>query len=210
MTKDTLDKYYASNQERYKRMALCSSVPELLLKIEIQGKKWSQWDWALLFVTLASCYWTRPDGEYGNKELLEDMVEAIDGGKDLDGVLTNKMVLLNVIHCLKSDLFVMYEVHARATLLNLLAHLFKKFPSLWTMQWMFSRFKDKRTMKMRRKHKLASWFCVSGQDGSSLETQRKRFIEQYLTEDALPKGDVNVPKGNDEDGDEEDEEEGQG
>lgn len=35
MTKDTLDKYYSDNLERYKRMALCTSVPELLLKIEI-------------------------------------------------------------------------------------------------------------------------------------------------------------------------------
>lgn len=205
MTKAALDRYYTDNQERFKRMALCSSVPELLLKIEIQGKKWSQWDWAMLFVTLASCYWSRPTGEYGNRELLEDIIEAIDCSKDLDGVMTNKTVLLNIIHFTKSNLFFMYEEHARATLLNLLAHLFKKFPSLWTMQWMFSRFKDKRTMQMRRKHKLACWFCFSGQDSSSLETQRKRFIEQYLTEDVQPKGDVNVPNGEVEHGEEDEE-----
>lgn len=35
MTKAALDRYYTDNQERFKRMALCSSVPELLLKIEI-------------------------------------------------------------------------------------------------------------------------------------------------------------------------------
>ena len=51
MNISVLNKYYNANRALYRSLVLeCTSVPELVLKINIFGKKWSHWDWSALIL----------------------------------------------------------------------------------------------------------------------------------------------------------------
>ena len=67
-------------------------------------------------------------------------------------------------------------------MLLLLAHVFKKFPDLWTMSWMIAKFKDKSTKQWTKYHRLGS--CLSGISRQYSYTHPKecydKFIKAYL------------------------------
>jgi len=49
MTDQTLQAYLEKRKNMHQSLVEdCTSVPELLLKIELHGKKWTKWDWAFL------------------------------------------------------------------------------------------------------------------------------------------------------------------
>lgn len=52
MTSKTLNAYYKQHKDRYQSLAKCTSVPEVLLKLEICGKRWTHYDWTFLLVEL--------------------------------------------------------------------------------------------------------------------------------------------------------------
>ena len=67
----------------------CGSVPELMLKIEVYGQKWTKWDWVLFFKYLVyiagfsnrlytTGYSSLPDESVREKSLLDDMFHELD------------------------------------------------------------------------------------------------------------------------------------
>ena len=138
MTTKFLADYYNKHQYLYTQLANeCTSVPELQLKLMIFGKQWCQWDWSLFLIYIANI----------NKVLCHDIIEAIDTSNTLDSVFTNKQVIEALIHCAHQF------KHARIVL-TILAHTFKKFPSLWNMNWMWSKRHDSYTNKLSKLHKM--------------------------------------------------------
>lgn len=132
----------------------CTSVPELTLKLAIFGKEWKQWDWAFFFVCLAS-----PPPKENAPAIYKDIIETIDTSKELDSVMTNRQVILSIIELLK----IYYSGHdyisitVREHLTNVLAHVFKKFPCMWTMSWMWTKTYDRKTLRTVKVHKLKSF-----------------------------------------------------
>ena len=150
MNNKTLDQYYQSHQEIYKSIAeTCTSSEELILTIALHGKTWTQWDWAFLiqyigFEILFSNFAITQKIQ-NSKILLDDIIKTIQDNDLLDKIFTNKKVLNSLIHLVNIDNnsafgFVIINVK----ILNVLAQLFKKFPELWNMNYMFKKFKGKR------------------------------------------------------------------
>ena len=152
MNSKTLDQYYQSHQEIYKSIAeTCASSEELILTIALHGKTWTQWDWAFLiqhigFEILFSNF-TITQKIPNSKILLDDIIKTIQDNDLLDKIFTNKQVLNSLIQLVNHE----YNNSASAfgfainvKILNVLAQLFKKFPELWNMNYMFKKFKGKR------------------------------------------------------------------
>ena len=98
------------------------------------------------------------DDSIREKTLLDDIFDTLDSGNSLDGVFTDKTVIMNFISYPEimdpSDIvnpqpfiFVFVEIF------SLLAHVFKKFPSMWKMNWMFVK-KRSGPRKGERFHRL--------------------------------------------------------
>ena len=50
MTADSIRRWELNHRSRYIDLAEnCGSVPELMLKIDVYGQKWTKWDWVLFF-----------------------------------------------------------------------------------------------------------------------------------------------------------------
>ena len=172
MTAATLTRWYDSRRGMYRTLAEeCGSVAELMFKIEVYGSKWTEWDWVMFFYyldwtangpldekplrisTWNPLYgWKDSDVEDGEpeKSLLEDVFRTLDEGKELDSVFSNKTVIMHFIEWLKQT------NESSPGLLRVLAHVFKKFPEMWKMNWMFIRHKGK-NKKQARTHRLAEY-----------------------------------------------------
>lgn len=151
MNSKTLDQYYQSHQEIYKSIAeTCTSSEELILTIALHGKTWTQWDWAFLiqhigFEILFSNF-TITQKIPNSKILLDDIIKTIQDNDLLDKIFTNKKVLNSLIQLVNREhnnsVFGFAIINVK--ILNVLAQLFKKFPELWNMNYMFKKFKGKR------------------------------------------------------------------
>lgn len=151
MNNKTLDQYYQSHREMYKSIAeTCTSSEELILTIALHGKTWTQWDWAFLiqhigFEILMSNF-DITQKIPNSKILLDDIIKTIQDNDLLDKIFTNKKVLNGLIQLVNRE----YNNSAfgfaiiNVKILNVLAQLFKKFPELWNMNYMFKKFKGKR------------------------------------------------------------------
>lgn len=167
MNEKRLAEWYRSRREEYSELAeKCGSVPELMFKLEVYGDKWTKWDWVMFlsyldftveFVDRERLVWSpwrqaeTPD-DSPEKNLLEDMFRELDSGSRLDGVLTNRTVIMNLIEWLGAK--GVDAPRRKYGLLRLLAHVFAKFPGLWTMNWMFVRHRG-RANAGRKTHRLA-------------------------------------------------------
>ena len=74
------------------------------------------------------------------------MFDALDNGPALDKVLTDKAVVLSFVAYAgglagkpPSGVDAMPDAGFAEFVYSLLAHVFRKFPALWTMNWMFFR-----------------------------------------------------------------------
>lgn len=139
----------------------CGSVPELTLKLVIYGKEWKQWDWAFFFVCLAS-----PPPKENAPLLYKDIINIIDTSKELDAVMTNKQVVLSMIELLNvyNSRRDYTAIVVQQYLANILAHVFKKFPRLWTISWMWTKTYSKKTHKSMKVHKLRNFARASSVD----------------------------------------------
>ena len=113
------------------------------------------------FICLAS-----PPPKENAPAIYQDIIETIDTSKDLDSVMTNKQVILSIIGLLKiyysgNDYI---SIAVREHLANVLAHVFKKFPRLWTISWMWTKTYSKRDMKSVKIHKLVDFARASSVD----------------------------------------------
>lgn len=161
MTANALKKYYNARAKAYFELATeCGSVAELLFKVEVYGSKWTKWDWIMFLSFLdyqAFGYDDGPDRSLFSQQplppdegkamssLLQDVFDTLDNGTALDAVFTNKNVVMNFISWLESG----YRTR-KLGIYRLLAHAFRKFPGMWTMNWMFVRHRKsgKRTHRM--------------------------------------------------------------
>lgn len=71
MTDKVLNDYYFKNKDRFKSLSRCTCVSELLLKLAIYGKQWSEWDWLLL---LAEAIENDLDKPAGASSLYDDFI----------------------------------------------------------------------------------------------------------------------------------------
>lgn len=151
MNSKTLNQYYQSHQEIYKSIAeTCTSSEELVLTIALHGKTWTQWDWAFLiqhigFEILFSNF-AITQKIPNSKILLDDIIKTIQDNDLLDKIFTNKKVLNSLIHLVSREYNTSAVGYAitNVKMLNVLAQLFKKFPELWNMNYMFKKFNGKR------------------------------------------------------------------
>lgn len=161
MTDKVLDDYYKKHYAMYHMFVTqTTSVPELLLKIEMYGKKWNRWDWVLLFATIIDCkkikYVSNRVSDYFviNNQLLDDIKYAIDNSTDFDKIMTDKQVVLSIIHVINCH-SAFFKKEMRIILCQLLGHIFKKFPKMWSLSWMFAKSKDYVNKKWIKYHRLA-------------------------------------------------------
>lgn len=141
----------------------CASVPELMLRLEVMGSKWSRWDWALFFHCLAysgneksACGgYLIPaaereiDGPCSNPErFAADLLKSFDETDELDRVLTDKAVVLSFIGLAETWRWDRWS-------LRVLAHVFDKFPRLWSVSWMWVRHGNPAKAGRTRSHVLA-------------------------------------------------------
>ena len=179
MTDKVLNDYYIKNKDLFLSLANCVCVSELLLKLTIYGKKWSQWDWAILLECISMVHST---SEPSTSTLYDDIIHTIDTTDLLDAVFTKKDILLSIMHFTNSQTAYSITYYYKGTMLLLLAHVFKKFPDLWTMSWMIAKFKDKSTKQWTKYHRLGA--CLPGISRQYSYTHPKecydKFIKAYL------------------------------
>lgn len=173
MTDKKLEEWFDAHRHTYSELAgECGSVAELMLRLEVYGDRWTKWDWVMFLGYLdfttsmeASSVWTAygPNGAVSQlpneNRLIEDVFDTLDNGTALDGVLTNKTVVLNLISWIERGKSRRIHAVREYGMLRLLAHVFRKFPSLWSMNWMFVRHTGKNSAKARThrlKHAMGS------------------------------------------------------
>jgi hypothetical protein len=157
-----LNKYYNANRALYQSLVLeCTSVPELVLKINIFGKKWSHWDWSALILEAilnqAEQYdiWLNTKNEKMNNHLYVDLVQSASEKSIIEKVFTNNRVMQNIVAiCIYSQ----YPRSVRVFARNLAAQIFKRHPKMWTMSWMYSKHKIELNGKTKttKIHKMRS------------------------------------------------------
>lgn len=195
MNGKALNQYYASHAAMYRSLAeTCSSTEELLLAIDLQGTIWTQWDWALFFeyVCYDVCYDTllnKLHVNVNNKQcndntltLLLDILNTIKTNNLLDKILTNRKILCCLVDLANNKRCFLDRGTALANvkIFNILAQLFKKFPRLWSMNYMFKSFKGRRYHrlcigKVTRAYGLTKEELAAMTYGQHLD----KFIEVY-------------------------------
>lgn len=191
MNDKTLEQYYASHAAIYKSLVeTCSSTEELLLAIDLQGAVWTQWDWAFLIqqigfsnINFISNFNFKKTQILPNaKILLEDIIKTIQTNDLLDKILTNKKVLNSLIHLINRNyhksLFGFAIIDVK--ILNVLAQLFKKFPELWNMNYMFKKFKGKRYHRLCTEY-VTKAYNLTKDEISKMDYKQhlNKFIEVY-------------------------------
>jgi hypothetical protein len=187
MNNKTLDQYYQSHQEIYKSIAkTCSSAEELILTISLHGKTWTQWDWAFLIqhigLDILMSNFPITQKIPNSKILLEDIIKTIQTNDLLDKILTNKKVLNSLIQLVNRDYdnSVLGFAIINVKILNVLAQLFKKFPELWNMNYMFKNFKGKRYHRLCTE-KVTRAYNLTKDEISKMDYKQylNKFIEIY-------------------------------
>lgn len=197
MTDKTLLRWYESHKETYHDLAAnCSSVPELLFKIEVFGEKWTKWDWIMFFHYLTLEYASDKaececgggmasdkaeydsSDEFSSIQLVKDIFDVLDRETTLDSIMSNKTIISNFIvwtTTMKS------EWYSFRPIFKLLAHVFKKFPELWTANFMWIRHGSKMLNKKgrARTHKLeASLAQTSGRSDKYFNS--RAFLDDFI------------------------------
>lgn len=129
----TLNNHYCANKAIYDTLIRCTSVQELLLKINIYGKTWTHYDWSvLMFLIICQKINYLTD----NDLLYDDILTTISESDIFDNVMTNRSVMTSlVILCGKhSSVSIMSQLKIK----NMLAVILKKYPKLWNMSWMYT------------------------------------------------------------------------
>lgn len=192
MTDKILNEYYNKHKDTYMSLAKnCSSVPEILLKIEIYGKRWTQWDWVLLLSCLINhishCAMRNDVNDTGNSLLLvQDIVETFNTTDMLDKIFASRQVVLSIIYVINSNSAAILNANVwsrnlQIELCTLLAHVFKKFPVMWNMSWMYAKFRDQKAKRWCKYHRLKSSVYVSShRDPSDPYYKSKRYYDDFM------------------------------
>ena len=178
MTDKVLNDYYFKNRDKFKSLSRCSCVSELLLKQTIYGQHWSEWDWMLLMM----CVFIGDAVDAHNQSLYNDVIETVDSNDLLDGILTKKNIVLSMIYGINSCHLHLGTLFVQRRIAILLAHVFKKFPELWKMSWMFAKFKDNTTKKWTKYHRLGAYLSDISKQYSYTHPNEcyDKFIETYF------------------------------
>ena len=152
MRSTTLNSYFNRHQSIYRQLSsTCVSVVNLLMLLDVYGKRWTFYDWLFFFDFLG--YDIRSgNSESTSKMLLDDILNTIETDSLMDNVITNKSIILTLVmytngtlNCKPFDL---------KTLCLILAYVFKKFPDLWNMNWMWPKHYNRHKHKWERSHRL--------------------------------------------------------
>ena len=156
------------------------------MKVELLGEKWSRWDWAALLQYIVYYYFEncRYESEINSIEaLFKAICKCVENSDLLDCILTDKEVMLAMIAHIKqcTEQFVNVADHS-GTSLDLIAIVFKKFPSMWNMSWMWSkcRKKTKHGKKFYRKHRFQFLFPDKDEKFFMSKEYYKKFISTFL------------------------------
>ena len=175
MKETYLQDYFNRHRQLYINLANnCSSVAELLLKVAIYGKIWTSWDWAIFFTVLQSPAMLLPADSHGiahikdlsknienQKYLCKDILESIDCTDMLDHVMTNRNVIINMIETAKQyKSFYFGKRSFNRFNCQILAHVFKKYPELWNMNWMQTKFYNQQSKRWIKLHRLQKFITV--------------------------------------------------
>jgi len=115
-----------------------------------------------------------PDQE--GSAMLDDILDTLDDGKELDAVMTSKVVVKSIIEIVSLyDVTPESPVSGCGGLLCLLAHIFAKFPDMWTMSWMFVRHR----LTGRRAHRLA-WLIPAAAKRPPEYFESKAFMSDFI------------------------------
>lgn len=150
MNEKTLRRWYESRRAEYENLAAkCASVPELMLRIEVLGERWTAWDWALFMSYIDFGDETEACGEPvwrssaetdalddRPRSLTADMLDTVSGGTALNQVASSKTVVLSFVSLAE------LRPATAGSSYRFLARAFWKFPAMWRMNWMFVRHKD--------------------------------------------------------------------
>ena len=100
----------------------------------------------------------------------------------LDGILTKKNIILSMIYGINSCHLHLGTLFVQRRIAILLAHVFKKFPELWKMSWMFAKFKDNTTKKWTKYHRLGAYLSDISKQYSYTHPNEcyDKFIETYF------------------------------
>lgn len=134
------------------------------MKVELLGEKWSRWDWAALlqyvvYYYIQNCRYESEVNSIG--ALFKAICRCVESSNLLDNILTDKEVMLAMIaHTKQCVEQYMNSTDKTGTSLDLIVIVFKKFPSLWNMSWMWSKCqkKTKNNKQFYRKHRLQFLF----------------------------------------------------
>lgn len=180
MTDKILNSHWSRNKDFYIDLtANCASTSELFIKIAVAGKKLSKWDWAILLLNIlrnanVTKHFFDCQKNIGvvhrqqdpisdstaerlrkHEFLHEDLLNTVNNSAELDSIVTNKHVVLSLIYSANSiNLTAFSSIDCEKMTKNFLAHVFKKFPSLWNMSWMWIKHKDFMTKKTTKVHRL--------------------------------------------------------
>ena len=183
----TIAQHLNARAELYKRLATTSSsVEELFMKVELLGEKWSRWDWAALLQYVVYYYIEncRYESEVNSIEaLFKAICKCVESSDLLDNILTDKEVMLATIAHTKQcvEQYIGFT-DKTGTSLDLIAIVFKKFPSLWNMSWMWSKCwkKTKHGKKFYRKHRFQFLFPDKDEKFFMSKEYYKKFISTFL------------------------------
>lgn len=187
----TIAQHLNARAELYKRLATTSSsVEELLMKVELLGEKWTRWDWATMLQYIVShyimnCFYESEVNSIG--ALFKAICKCVESSDLLDSILTDKEVMLATIAHTKNcvEQFVNFADHS-GTSLDLIAIVFKKFPSLWNMSWMWSKCwkKTKQGKKFYRKHRFQFLFPNKDEKFFTSKAYYEAFIARLSRRDS--------------------------
>lgn len=187
MTATTLEQYSNKHISIYRSLIkTCTSAEELLLNISLQGKTWSQWDWVLLFENMTydmlfSRMLSAHNKEKSSETLFLDIITTLKTNNILDNVFTNKQVLCSLISFTSDKTFNNFgSAIAKIKIYGILAVLFKKFPKLWTMNYMYSGSGKKRYHRLCTKH-TTKYFNTTDIELATMTIDQKlqHFIQAF-------------------------------
>ena len=197
MNSKTLQIYINKNKEIFQDLAKCGSVPELLIRQTVYGQNWNRWSWGIFIYFL----WhhitnSRLLNNNFTEEfeccvtMLDDIIQTIDNGPELDSIFTNKIVIKQILQIIdlgnarlikelnKNNFINLDILNNYAGLLCILSHVFAKFPKLWTINWMFIRHTTLQK-KAIRTHRL-KYFVPVALKRPAIYFESNAFMEDFI------------------------------
>lgn len=85
-----MTEWQAKNADIYENLIdVCESIVELKFRLQVLNQQWTQWDWMFFFELTISRFHFNDRV----KILYQDILQEIETGSELDGVISNTAVI---------------------------------------------------------------------------------------------------------------------